>query len=129
MAATIDPDTLALLVTRARAAWPGVAVDDARFAAWLAARVTDDTPLARLPASDLYLACACAAGDAAALAAFDAAYLREVDIAAAKARAAPGLRDEARQVVRDLLFVARGNRPPAIASYRGRGDFYAAGSA
>jgi len=75
-----------------------------------------------VPTSDLYLACACANGDPTALAAFEATYLREVAIAAAKLRAAPGILDEARQVVRDLLFVARPSKPPAIATYTGRGD-------
>ncbi|HUJ59861.1 MAG TPA: sigma factor-like helix-turn-helix DNA-binding protein [Kofleriaceae bacterium] len=113
---------LADIVARARQAWPEVELAPARFLPFLAARVTPETPLDRLPTGDLYLACACADGNPAALARFDAVYLREVDIAAAKARAAPGIRDEARQVVRDLLLVARGDRPAAIASYLGRGD-------
>jgi len=110
-----DDDELA----RASAAWPGLrAIEPAAFRAYVAARAPD-AALASLPLADLYLACACAAGDPAALAAFEDQYLREVAIAAAKLRAAPGVLDEARQVVRNLLFVGES---PAIASYAGRGD-------
>lgn len=113
---------LDLAVDRGRAAWPAlrpIARDE--LAAWLAARValpiTDATPLA-----DLYLACACAAGDPAAIAAFDADHLREVAHAGAKLRADPAIVDEARQVVRAILFAPTSGKPPAIASYAGRGD-------
>jgi RNA polymerase sigma-70 factor (ECF subfamily) len=115
-------EALAAIVATARAAWPAVrAIDASAFARWIGARLPP-AGLADLPARDLYLACACAAGDPAALAAFDAEYLREVDIAGARLRAASGVREEARQVVRDLLFVPRPGRPPAIATYAGRGD-------
>jgi RNA polymerase sigma-70 factor (ECF subfamily) len=73
-------------------------------------------------AGDLYLAYACSLGDPAAIGAFETGYLREVDHAAAKLRVSPAVADEARQVVRDLLFVGREDRPPAIASYAGKGD-------
>jgi RNA polymerase sigma-70 factor (ECF subfamily) len=115
-------DELSAIGERAEAAWPGVHVPPATFGAWLAARVLPGTRPGALPTSDLYLACACAAGDPVAIARFEDVYLREVDIAAAKARAAPGVLDEARQVVRDILFVTRADRPPAIETYMGRGD-------
>lgn len=115
---------LADALARGRAAWPAVQPIAADvFRAWLADRVPAKTELASVPCTDLYLACACAAGDPAAIAAFEDHYLREVAIAAARMRAAPGVLDEARQVVRDLMFVQRpGGAPPAITSYAGRGD-------
>jgi RNA polymerase sigma-70 factor (ECF subfamily) len=116
-------DELDSVLQRAREAWPTVpAIARDTFASWLAERLPRNAELARVPTTDLYLACACAAGDAAALLAFEDHYLREVAIACAKLRAASGILDEARQVVRDLLFVSRKQRPPAIASYAGRGD-------
>lgn len=106
-----------------RAAWPTVrALERKRFRDYLADRVPAGTSWATLPAADLYLACACALGDPAAIRELDHAYLREVAVAAAKLRAPEGVLDEARQVVRDLLFVARPGGAPAIASYAGRGD-------
>ena len=122
MTPRLSEAALAAAVAEGRAAWPSVALATPAFGAWLAERASDDAELSRLPVADLYLACACAVGDASALAAFDDRYLREVEIAAAKVRAAPGILDEARQVVRELLFVSRGDRRPAITTYVGRGD-------
>ena len=115
---------LAPALAEARARWPGVAVAPDAFTAWIAARLPDETPpppapaleleraLAALRLTDLYLACACAAGDNKALAAFDAAYLR-----AAKAS------DDVKQRLREKLFVAAPGAPaPRIALYAGRGD-------
>jgi RNA polymerase sigma-70 factor (ECF subfamily) len=119
----MDATAIEDALRRAREAWPTVTpLAAAVFGAWLADRLPHDSDLARAPTNDLYLACACAQGDAAAIAAFESGYLREVAIAAAKLRAAPEIADEARQVVRELLFVARPERPAAIASYAGRGD-------
>lgn len=106
------------LYTRARAAWPTLEVSESDFRAWVAERVSGETSLA----GDLYVAFACSLGDAAAIAIFEQSYLREVDHAAAKLRVSPAVADEARQVVRDLLFVGREDKPPAITQYAGRGD-------
>jgi len=57
-----------------RAAWPGVVLDETRFAAWLADRPT--ATAANHP--DLYLAAACAHNVDGALAAFDRAFMRRV---------------------------------------------------
>lgn len=105
------------LFTRARASWPELTVNDVGFRTWVAEREG-----ASALAGDLYLAYACSQGDPAAIVAFENAYLREVDIAAAKLRVSPAVADEARQVVRDLLFVGREDKPPAINSYAGKGD-------
>src|SRR5262245_23205825 len=61
-----------------RAAWPALALDRERFAAYL---VRHDAPAPAKHSSDLYLAAACLAGDRAALAVFD----RELLIAARSA--------------------------------------------
>jgi RNA polymerase sigma-70 factor (ECF subfamily) len=114
---------LAAALARGRSAWPGVRQLPAdSFGTYLDERVPPETDRTTLPIEDLYLACACVAGDPVALQAFEDTYIREVAIAAAKLRAAPGVLDESRQVVRDLLFVGRAGGRPAIASYAGRGD-------
>jgi len=96
-----------------RAAWPDVLVDREAFATFVAAR--DDGPL---HAADVYLACACAAGDRAALAAFERAYLSLIDGFLRGVRATPELIDEVRQHLRERLFL--GERP-RIEDYSGRG--------
>ena len=105
---------LAAGLEEARSRWPGLRIDDERLAAWIAARVPADATAVevaldglRLP--ELCLACACAAGDPHALAAFDAAYL------AHDARTS----DDVKQLLRQRLFVGDA---PKIATYGGRGD-------
>jgi RNA polymerase sigma-70 factor (ECF subfamily) len=95
-----------------RAAWPGLEVPAPVFAAWLAARA----PVAHVP--DLYLACACAQGDPAALATFERACWSGADAGLARLGATPSERDEVRQELAQKLFVGA---TPAIADYRGQG--------
>lgn len=83
---------------------------------------TDPSSLCSLRAGDLYLACACAAGRDRALALFDQEYGRDIDLAIARSGNVNLGKDEFRQLLRDKLFVARGERPPKIADYAGRGD-------
>ncbi len=101
----------------ARRTWTGVEVEPATFAAWLATRFPPEAEsvegvLEALKLSDLYLACACAFGDAVALAAFDRAFL------ASDSRTS----DDVKQALRQKLLVAEKGRPPRISDYAGRGD-------
>src|SRR5260370_30097722 len=70
---------LAALVSRARAAAPGVTLPDAVFLAFVAERLPPDVSveaaLASMRIEDLYLACACLARDAAAVALFERQHL------------------------------------------------------
>ena len=118
----IDREEVLSLIPRCRDTWPGIEVFPDAFASWLDVRVPDGTALHTLVVTDLYLACACAAGDPLALEQLDNHIVREVGVAAAKMRAPAGIGDEAQQVVREILFVRRAERPPAIDSYAGRGD-------
>ena len=97
-----------------RAAWPGIELERDALAAFIAARGEADA----LNAADVYLACACAAGDPAALAAFERAYLAKVDDFLRGVRPSRELVDEVRQHLRERLFL--GERP-RIADYSGRG--------
>jgi RNA polymerase sigma-70 factor (ECF subfamily) len=112
-------------IAEARSAWPRVVVPDDVFAAFVAERVpppADDSALAALAFADLYLACACARRDPAALAAFEERYAPEVLAMYERSRGTPLDRDEALQRVRQKLFV---DEPPAIAAYGGRGSLHA----
>jgi RNA polymerase sigma-70 factor (ECF subfamily) len=113
-------------VARARAERPTLAVDDAAFVAYLAARVPADgdpaAALAELRAGDLLLACACAAGDRGALAAFEAEHMPVAVAAVRRMRASDAEVDEVCQTLRERLLVGAGGSPPRIADYLGRGD-------
>jgi RNA polymerase sigma-70 factor (ECF subfamily) len=112
---------LAARVDDAHAAWPGFSLSDVIFVPFLAERLPlppDDASIDALHTTDLYLACACAQGDPRAIDAFERRYAGELRAACARSRAAPADVDEIAQRVRRKLFA---DRPPAIASYAGRG--------
>ena len=115
MAASADAEAYAA----ARAAWPGIDVASERFATYVAERpeVTH--------VHDLYLACAAADHDAAAVAVLDRMIVDETAAAAAATRSSTSARDEAAQSIRALLFLPGDDRGPAIFAYRGRGPLRA----
>jgi RNA polymerase sigma-70 factor (ECF subfamily) len=114
---------LRTMIDEARHVWPGLAVTDAAFVSYLAARI----PEGALPAAlrelhvDLYLACGCVAGDPAAVAAFQRTIVADLD--ARIVPAAAERLDELRQLVIEKALVADGT--PRIATYRGRGPLHA----
>ncbi len=114
------PATLAALWQRAGVAEPL----QPRFLLALAAAIDDDCEpadaLTDVHAEDLGLACACAAGDGRALAAFDAAFLRDIDHAWMRG-GEPGAREDFRQRVRERLLVAAPDGATRISAYGGRG--------
>jgi RNA polymerase sigma-70 factor (ECF subfamily) len=72
-------------------------------------------------AADLLLARACLQGDPRALRDFEARHFPEVADFIARVDPTPAFAEEVRQTLRDELFVAKGTKPPKIASYSGRG--------
>lgn len=112
----------ALLAT-AREKWPSVTFDEDVLAEFIGARlfgVDLTAALTTAPAADLAIAAACAAQDKAAHAAFDSV-LTEVDAAGAATNATKDLVTEVKQLLRVQLLVARPDKPPGIAGYRGKG--------
>jgi RNA polymerase sigma-70 factor (ECF subfamily) len=118
----LPPDnSFAEVLAVARAAWPGVELADAEILVVLRnAAETASGGLAGICVADLYLAQACARGDARALAIFDEAFLSAVPAILARHPARADA-DEIRQRVRERLLVAAGDEPPRIARYGGRG--------
>src|SRR5262249_27074802 len=113
-------DRLLELAGVGRRAWPKVAWSADEFAAELEKRGLGDLPAER--AADVYLAWACARGDAAALAAFDERFGADLLGLASRAGLPPALVDDVLQDVRSTLFVAKEGEPPRIAQYTGRGE-------
>nr|HEX4313367.1 sigma factor-like helix-turn-helix DNA-binding protein [Kofleriaceae bacterium] len=99
----------------ARVAWPDVEVEAPVFAAYLEERA------GALHATDLYLACACLAGQHEALVAFERAFMAPVDTFVRRYDASPAFVDEVRQILRERFFVWTAGAPPRIASYTGQG--------
>jgi RNA polymerase sigma-70 factor, ECF subfamily len=115
------PSVLEGAIAAGRAAWPGIDVPDEAFATFLAAKGDP----AALCVADLYLACACAEGIAAALATFDRACLPVVERAVAAIGVTAAERADLCQIVRQRLLVARAGRAARISSYSGRGSLAA----
>ena len=114
-----------------REAWPNVEVSQQELGEYVrergpSAAGPDGQTRDAAPTNirDLYLACACARGDRAALALFEQKLLPEVDAAVAKVGAPPGSADEARQIMRHRLFVGPAGRPK-ILEFSGRGELRA----
>jgi RNA polymerase sigma-70 factor (ECF subfamily) len=112
---------LSRVVDEARAAWPDVTLPADVFARHLAAQrrpnESDEESLTRLNAIDLYLACACARGDARAIAIFEQRFFAEASAAVARIDASSDFQEEVRQSLRERLFVGE----TRIAQYRGQG--------
>ncbi|NBD08270.1 RNA polymerase subunit sigma-70 [Corallococcus silvisoli] len=109
-------------VEAARAAWPALPLPAESFVRHLARHLPAGKTLEVLRvlhAADLYLACACATGESAALRAFEQHLLRLVP--SRLGRVSPSMLDEVLQMLRERLLVASGGAPPKISSYGGRG--------
>jgi RNA polymerase sigma-70 factor (ECF subfamily) len=98
-------------------------VEEARFVEHLA-RVTGGAAeaLPSIRAGELYLACAAALGDPAAIAEIERVHLPPILADVAHLSASPAEEDDVAQLVRVRLFVAEGGEPPKIAVYGGRGS-------
>lgn len=113
------------LVMTARDAWPKVALDEGKLAAFVGPRLAGGssdlaTAIAAAPAADLALAAMCAAQEPTAHAAFDSV-LTEVDAAGASTNATKDLVEEVKQLLRLQLLVPKDGKPPGIEGYRGKG--------
>ncbi len=110
---------------QARAAWPGVELEDSLFAAHLAACCPDETDpeaaVAGLQTDDLFLAAACARGDSRAIRHFERTVLPAAEPAIARIDASREFVEDALHEVRIRLLVDGEQGPARIRSYLGRG--------
>ena len=102
----------------ARSQWPSVAVADDVVAAhieekWHAAAFS------KLRFAELFIACACARRDAAAIALFEKAYFEEIDGVVRRFPSLPVTVDDVRQRIRESMYL---RDPPALLGYDGRGS-------
>ena len=128
---TLPPEALPPLQERlthvlqsARAAWPGVELGGPRFVGHLARLLADEAPsedVEKLNLPDVYLARAAADGLPAALRAFEARFLPEVDAAVARLKLPPSGLDEVRQLLRQRMLVGSADAPARLAAYPGTG--------
>jgi RNA polymerase sigma-70 factor (ECF subfamily) len=110
--------------TRAKEAWPDVGMEQTDFFEALELGVAQAPDRAQalegVQAADVYLASACARGDARALRLLDAHFLSPIVRAVARAHRMDAA--ELESDVREQVLVRREERPPRIAAYAGRGS-------
>jgi RNA polymerase sigma-70 factor (ECF subfamily) len=111
------------LLAAAAVAWPTLGVPAASFVQYLAERTPAGggaATLATLHASDLYVACACLRGDAAALRILEEQWLAPLEPALRRlVGAAQGA--DALQLLRERLLLGDGDHAPRLGEYAGRG--------
>jgi len=120
---------LADLLVAGQAAWPDLALPPEAFLRHVAERLPPDgdpvEALRAVLAGDLYLACACTTGDAAALQLFEKQFLAPVAEYVSRADALPAFTDDVKQALRARLLVAGEAALPKIAGYSGQGPLAA----
>lgn len=104
------------------AALPGLAIDAEAAARLLAERLEGEHDPRALDVEELYLACACALAEPAALVAFEARYFAVLPAALSRLALAHGELAEIEQRLRVRLFVAEAGCVPRIVAYAGRGQ-------
>lgn len=112
------------LHARGELAWPEIALARARFASELARRLGSELTVASVAGlhHDIYLAIACADGDAAAVAACEELCTLEVALAGSRLRATPTQVDDLRSELRRLMFTGEDGRTASVLAFTGRGD-------
>ncbi len=117
-------DVLQRLLEAGRATWPTVDLEANEFVRHLARHLAEEPNIqAALHATrgpDLYLACACALGNANAVTLFERDFIRHVRPAVARMGLSKAPLDDVKQLVRQKLLVGEGG-PPKISTYAGRG--------
>jgi RNA polymerase sigma-70 factor (ECF subfamily) len=109
---------------QAAAAWPGVGLSLDVFIAYLRERLgDDDSPegLAKMNATDLFLACACLHGDEAAWRELDRQHLSRVPQFVGRIDSSAAFADEVRQRLGAKLIAGGDDEPGKLALYTGRG--------
>lgn len=113
---------LARLLAEGEAAWPGLqlaAPTRTAVAAMLAPHVE---AAGGLRIGELFLTCACAAGDEGAKALFEAKYLSRVPELLVRREQSLTVLSAVKRALKSQLFVAAEGRPVGIANYGGRGS-------
>jgi len=113
------------IIASAVETWPGVWIEPAVFEVYALERVareqSGEPSFAGVHGDDLYLAAACALGDARAAGWLDRAFLRALPRRIASVGLSPDDADEVVQRLRERLLLSRDGHAPHIAGYAGRG--------
>lgn len=124
-------EQLAMLLERGAQGNPGIEGEPELFTERLGQEIASKNPttwedvqasLLEVDAPGVYLAAACAAGDAAAIARFEALYFTKLPATLRSMGAQPADIDDVLSAVRERLFVAKGGEHARVLSVSGRGS-------
>lgn len=121
-AVTSTPSSVAAAWAAGSARWPQIGIEQPAFAAFVAA--LPEAAIARF-SEDLFLACGCSAGDAAALRIFEELLMPPAQAAIRAIDGSGPFVDEATQRLRTHLLVGEPDARPRIAAYAARGPLRA----
>lgn len=124
MASPTKTEMLEEVLAAGRAAWPELAPDPKALAAMLSTMLADrgtGEALTQALAAELYLAAACAIGDAPAQNLLDSEYLQRTERAVRRVATGGQSTSEIIQALRLKLLTGDGEALPKIALYRARG--------
>lgn len=110
------------LIERGRLALPDLALAVDRLRPLVARRLAHEDALASLAADEIYLACACAIPDSAAIVAFERRYFGVIPPALARMSLGRDQIAEVEQILRLRLFVAEPDDLPRVVTYAGNGQ-------
>ncbi len=117
---------LAARISAAPEAWPGVVLPAATFLAYLGRHPPQDpgsrSAWERWAVEELYLCCACVAGDASAVLAFEVRFLPAIQRALRRNRLPDVMVEELAQELRVRLLVGRPGEEGLLARYGGLGS-------
>lgn len=116
--------TVDAIVAAGRAAHPGFTASAGAIAQLVRRRLEDDDHPHDVVGEEIYLACACALGDNAAIAAFERRYFGVIPAALSRLSLGRDEIAEVAQILRVRLFVAdpKRDQPPRVVTYAGRGQ-------
>lgn len=114
----MGPGSTSDAIAAARAAFPDVEVADDVVRAHIESKLAGGVSLTALRTNELFLAAACAAGSATAIARFETAVAGEIEAVHRRVPNAAVDLDDTRQRLREKLFFAT---PPAVMLYAGTG--------
>ena len=114
-------ETVAELYEQGRQRHPGLDLDRDVFARIATQKLSGAG--GALDAGELYLACACEAGDPAAFARFEALYFPAIGPALSPMKLSASTIEDVLQLVRTKLFVVGDGESPKLTRYAGQGTF------
>ncbi|NVB84403.1 MAG: transcriptional regulator [Kofleriaceae bacterium] len=122
MSRPVAMDAVERILQVGRVAHPEVTAPTSALDPLVRTRLADEEHPEQLAADEIFLACACAAADRAAITAFERRYFGAIPAALSRLSLGRDEIAEIEQILRVRLFVAEGSDLPRVVTYAGQGQ-------